>query len=375
MRGISYLGLDTLADQGGARVRHWAKKDLPRLFSGDSPGFGCARPKADTLPEAVSHNTGQPVDWVAAKNKFFVQILTPEGEAPDCTLLAERDTTSSGRLVIERVAAQVGRPGGVIAPGDTVTRRLTYYAGPKKFSVLSALGVHKKDVMELGWYGGFFGWFGALMRWICPLLLWVLNAIYGVIRNYGVAIILLTVLIKIVFWPITNKSTESMRKMQQIQPEIAELRKKHKDNPKKVQQETMLLYRKHKVNPMAGCLPMLLQIPVFIALFTVLRSAVELRFAGFLWISDLSEPEGLFSGHDGLATAPYAHDGRSSAEEDDDDHARGHAFHFLQHAFGPGPVLVRQPGALHRGAAVQAAEGSARVVMRLARRESLSFLA
>jgi YidC/Oxa1 family membrane protein insertase len=141
------------------------------------------------------------------------------------------------------------------------------------------------EIMEFGWW-----------RSICWLLLVCLKGIYAVIPNYGVAIILLTILIRLVFWPITHKSTESMRRMQEIQPKIAALREKYRDKPQKIQEETMKLYKEHKVNPIGGCLPMLIQIPVFIALFNVLRSAVELRYAGFLWIADLSEPEGLFAG-------------------------------------------------------------------------------
>ena len=114
--------------------------------------------------------------------------------------------------------------------------------------------------------------------------------------NYGVAIIILTILVKIVFWPLTHKSTESSKKMQKLQPLIAELKEKHKDAPQKMQQAQMALYKEHGVNPLASCLPMLVQLPIFIALFTVLRSSIELRFASFLWIADLSEPEGLLDG-------------------------------------------------------------------------------
>ena len=113
------------------------------------------------------------------------------------------------------------------------------------------------------------------------------------IPNYGVAIILLTILVRLLFWPLTHKSTVGMKKMQEIQPLMKEIQAKYKDNPQRMQQETWALYKEKKVNPMSSCLPMLIQIPVFIALFNVLRSAVELRYAPFLWIADLSEPEGL----------------------------------------------------------------------------------
>jgi YidC/Oxa1 family membrane protein insertase len=123
-----------------------------------------------------------------------------------------------------------------------------------------------------------------------------LNLFYRLIPNYGIAIILLTFLVRIIFWPLTQSSTVNMKKMQELQPKLKELQTKFKDNPQKMQQETWALYRENKVNPLSSCLPMLIQIPVFIALFTVLRSAVELRYASFLWIADLSEPENLLAG-------------------------------------------------------------------------------
>jgi YidC/Oxa1 family membrane protein insertase len=162
---------------------------------------------------------------------------------------------------------------------------MSYFVGPKEHARLKRLGEHQGDVMEFGWFS-----------WMCKPLLMILNKIHAVVRNYGLAIILLTALVRIVFWPVTHKSTESMKKMQKLQPLITEIREKHKGDSQKMNQEVMALYKERKVNPMAGCLPMVIQIPVFIALFTVLRSAVELRYASFLWISDLSEPENLFAG-------------------------------------------------------------------------------
>ena len=126
-------------------------------------------------------------------------------------------------------------------------------------------------------------------------LLWGLIhfAIFG---NYGIAILILTILVRVIFWPLTHKGTESMKRMQALQPQMKAIKEKYKDNPQRVQQETMALYKENKVNPMGGCLPMFIQVPVFIALFAVLRSAIELRYSSFLWISDLSEPENLFAG-------------------------------------------------------------------------------
>jgi YidC/Oxa1 family membrane protein insertase len=236
------------------------------------------------MPEQVSLRTAGPVVWAAAKNKFFVQILESEGSS-DCRLYARRDTSAKRGLVISTVRASVLFPEKVIPPGGSAAYTANYFVGPKKYAALKELGQHQDDVMQFG-----------VFRPICKVLLVTLNGIHRVLPNYGVAIVVLTVLVRIIFWPITHKSTESMKKMQKIQPLVTQVREKYKDKPQKMNQEVMALYKQHKVNPMAGCLPMLVQIPVFIALFTVLRSAVELRYAGFLWIKDLSEPEGLLAG-------------------------------------------------------------------------------
>lgn len=284
MRGISYLGLDTLAMHGGEPVRHWlkqgffSKSDIYRKFSEIEKEQG-------KMPVSVSHQVGQPVEWAAAKNKFFVQVLIPENGADDCELRAARNPAAGGKLDVSTASASALFKGAIVAPGDSAQRKITYYVGPKEYSRIKDLGPHQGEIMEFG------KWFG----WMCRILLPTLNKIHDLIPNYGVAIIILTALVRIMFWPITHKSTEGMKKLQKLQPMVAEIKEKHKDNPKKIHEETMALYKEQKVNPMSGCLPMLIQIPVFIALFTVLRSAVELRFADFLWIKDLSEPEGLFS--------------------------------------------------------------------------------
>lgn len=284
-RGISYLGLDTLAVHGGDNVQYWGRKNLPALFGYRASPLSCARPNVGAMPPHVSRRVGIPVAWAAAKNKFFVQILAPEGGSLDCELHAGRDAESSRAFVMSTVSAIMYFQKAVIEPGEALKRETSYYCGPKKYSLLKELGNHQDEVMEFGFF-----------KWFCKILLATLNAIYSLIPNYGIAIILLTVIIRILFWPITHKSTESMKKMQKLQPLIKELQQKYKDKPQKLHQEQMALYKEHKVNPMMGCLPVLIQIPVFFAFFTVLRSAVELRFASFLWVRDLSEQEGLFEG-------------------------------------------------------------------------------
>lgn len=287
MSGMNYLGVDVLASSGGEGVIHWAGK-LAKLFK---------TVKNDELspflPKSVAKDEDIPVDWVAVKNKFFTQILAPDGGAVGFRIMADRVTVAGEdqnpalkptSADVRSVAAAAVMSEKTLNGGEAFCQTFKLYLGPKKYSILRTLGLHQEDVMEFGMWSP-----------VCKILLTVLNLTYDYIPNYGVAIILLTILIRIIFWPLTHKGTESMKRMQELQPLMTALKAKHKDSPKKMQEETMALYRKHKVNPVSGCLPMLIQIPVFIALFIVLRSAIELRFAPFLWITDLSAPERLFA--------------------------------------------------------------------------------
>lgn len=292
-RGQVYLGLDTLADRGGAKVQRWGRKgrgSLKSMHELFGAGGGCSRNSmpVDMMPAQVKQAVPEPQTWVAAKNKFFVQILAPANPGVACALYATRDDDPD-RFAVGSVWADLKLAQKLVGPGETVTRQASYYVGPKKFSILKTLGQRQDEVMLYAWWQ----WF----RWLCRALLATLNGIQAVIPGgYGVAIILLTLIVRTLFWPITHKSTASMKEMQRVQPLVQEIREKYKDKPQKMNQEVMALYKEHKINPMAGCLPILVQMPVFIALFTVLRSAVELRYASFLWIPDLSEPEGLFAG-------------------------------------------------------------------------------
>ena len=305
MSGVDFLSIDTLASTGDDGVRHWASKrwfsddlTLPDFFQ-ETPrrGAGCVgrAPMTRMLPLSVHEKIHAGMEWVAVKNKFFVQILSAQDGAAGCELIAERareprenpadSATWAAAAVPARVAASVEFAERPLAAGAQYHRTLSYYVGPKELSSIAPLGVHKKEVMDFG-----------KLRWMCEVLLWSLNKLFWMIPNYGVAIILLTLIVRIIFWPLTHKGTESMKRMQALQPQIKELQEKYRDKPQKLQQETMALYRENKVNPLGGCLPMLIQIPVFFALFSVLRSAVELRYAPFLWVGDLSEAENLLVG-------------------------------------------------------------------------------
>lgn len=270
-RGVYYLGVDALL-LGGKGVEYYGKKIMPRALK-ESP------------EPTVEGSIREPADWVAAKNRFFAQILTPADGAEDVRWHAE-SLMVKGRKQMSSVSASAVQPAVVVPPDEPVVRESTLYLGPKNYSEINQYGRHQWRIMDFGMFAP-----------ICKFLLWILNFIHDNLwpHNYGLAIILLTVIIRILFWPITHKGTESMRRMQDIQPLMKEIQAKHKDDPQKQQKAMMALYKEHKVNPVGGCLPMLIQIPVFFALFVVLRSATELRFAPFLWVADLSEPENLFA--------------------------------------------------------------------------------
>ncbi len=282
-RGISYLGVDTLSTEDG-RVIPWGKK-LSKMFGGG----GCSKPNLQGAPLSQTEHVEQPLAWVGVKNKYFAQVLEPDDLAEGCDIRVFR-TDSDTQFDIDYVVAEMELAPLTLAAGERVERNLRYYVGPKKFSELRALGNKQDHMLLRSWKG--WGWW----RWACIWLLGLLNILKLVTFNYGIAIILLTIIVKVVFWPLTHKGTENMKKMQKLQPELTKLREKYKNDPKKLQEKQMLFYREQGVNPLAGCLPMFVQMPIFIALFTVLRGAVELRFAPFLWIADLSEPEGLLAG-------------------------------------------------------------------------------
>ena len=267
-------------DNGGRKphvVHHGDDGDSPLKSYLVSISGGCGgRKGAAGLPERSSVDYLGRQDWIAVKNRFFVSALATCSE-PNTGFRATmtRDLTKTD-YVLKSVVAEAA------FAGVPAKRAYTFYLGPKKQALLWDLGM--KDVMEFG-----------MWRWLCYPLVWVLNLFNSLIPNYGVAIILLTILVRLVFWPLTHKSTVGMKKMQELQPKMKKIQEQFKDNPQRLQQETWALYKAEKVNPASSCLPMLIQIPVFIALFNVLRSAVELRYAPFLWIADLSEPEALFA--------------------------------------------------------------------------------
>jgi YidC/Oxa1 family membrane protein insertase len=222
-----------------------------------------------TLASAPKNIDGT-ITWAGYEDQYFLSAVAPAALATELEL-RPRDAAIETKIVTLRSAT---------GPGPL---SYTLFVGPKELPLLDAADHGFARAVNLGWFGA-----------ISLLLLRVLTISHHVTHNYGIDIIFLTVLVKIVFWPLTQRSFKSMREMQKLQPQMTKIREKFKDDSKKMNEEIMELYRRHKVNPLGGCLPMLLQIPVFFGLYQALANAIELRHAPFVfWVHDLSAPERL----------------------------------------------------------------------------------
>ena len=206
--------------------------------------------------------------WIAFQNKYFGSALIPLQGSKAGIVFKEKDQVFIG-LEYESVQS-------------AATASHLFYAGTKELEILEKKGNHLVRMIDYGWFGNKFAFL------VKPLLK-VLAYFYGLTQNYGWSIIFLTLIIKLLFFPLTHKSFKSMKGMQKIQPYVKVIQERNKDDRQKMNEELLELYKKHKVNPVGGCLPMLLQIPVFIALYHALFFSIELRGAPFIgWITDLS---------------------------------------------------------------------------------------
>ncbi len=215
----------------------------------------------------------QKISWAGVAKKYFVLLARPDWILNGCSAGVE-DGVVSNTLRTEPVP---------VPAGGKVTKEIIIYAGPQKYEHLKEFGF--EAIFSQGVFGFFKIW-----------LLLALKFLYGFTHNYGWAIILLTLALKGLFTPLTHMSYESMKKMQAIQPKLKSLQERYKGDPQKLNREMMQLYKRNKVNPMSGCLPMLLQIPIFISFYQVLNETIELKGAEFiLWVHDLAQPDRLFS--------------------------------------------------------------------------------
>ena len=212
-----------------------------------------------------------PVGWFGIGDRYFMGVLRPEDP-------------NAGRLIVDTLSG--GRTGSFLVydsplgPEATHTLSYTAYIGPKSLDILEPMGPEMEAAVE-------FGWFGVFSKPLLSLLKWL----HSLVGNWGVAIILLTLLIKLLFFRLTQKTYESSQRMQIIQPELKEIREKFKDNKELQTRETMNLFKEHNVNPMGSCLPMLLQLPVWFALYNTMLYSVELYNTSFTIFEDLTAPD------------------------------------------------------------------------------------
>ncbi|SVD43619.1 uncharacterized protein METZ01_LOCUS396473, partial [marine metagenome] len=240
----------------------------------------------DVQTKGADKNIGRTIyngqtDWAAVRSKYFISALLIEGPGSFATISAE-NMVLGDREQTPLYQVSVGFP----LDASAVSSRL--YLGPLDVDYISSTGTSLDETMNWGW---------AIIRPISKGILWGLKFMHNALRlNYGVVLLLFALLIRFVTGPLTKKSFESTQRMQKIQPEIKKMQAKFKSDPQRLNRETMAMYKKHGVNPLGGCLLMLIQMPLLMALFIVFRTTIEFRGQPFvLWITDLSKPDIVFS--------------------------------------------------------------------------------
>ncbi len=289
------LGTATLVDQHDTgmylNAALWDGEDMTYVAASDlvGGGFFAGITGGDTAPKAFIEKPAKAV-WGAVKNQFFASIYTP-------------DQPGTG-VIVRRVKLDTGRPDsdikayGVtgdlylefprIEPAATATLGGKLYVGPKEYGRLKEFEQREEKAMQ---FDGYFFNRIFLAGFFAPLLLTLLVWFQSFVGNWGWAIILTTLLLKIVTLPLTLSAAKSSKRMAKIQPRLKEINEKYADNPQKKQKATMELFKEAKVNPVGGCLPILITMPFFIGFFAMLQTSSELRFAEFLWVTDLASPD------------------------------------------------------------------------------------
>jgi YidC/Oxa1 family membrane protein insertase len=240
------------------------------------------------------------VVWASAHNQFFALLAMTRSNEPAQQIVAR--PVNLAPLAENSLATGIGIQTALVYPAQTlsansnVERQIVFYAGPKEYRTLARIGEdfqnHADQAMNFG--TGYISFWG-VGTFFAKLLLSSMNWLHDVTKmGYGWAIVTITVMLRAVFWPLTAASTRSMKRMQALAPEVKALKEKYKDDPQKFTQKQMELWKKNKVSPMGGCLPMLVQMPVFFGFLAMIRCAIELRGAHFLWVADLTKPDTLF---------------------------------------------------------------------------------
>jgi YidC/Oxa1 family membrane protein insertase len=241
------------------------------------------------------------VRWAAVANQYFTTLISPvvDGKLMSDQQKALRGVgvwarhfnipaetwTKAGRTRIttkplDGIDGAIAMAGFTLEPGKSMTRQFSMIAGPSEYGRLRLLDNYETEILDFGMFG-----------WISKGLLWSLNTLRSWLGSYWAAIMVLTVIIRSAMWPLQNRATQTAKKMQALSPRLKELQDKYKEDPMRLQQETTKLWREYGINPVGGCLPLLVQIPIFFGFYNMLNRAVELRNNGFLWVQDLSQPD------------------------------------------------------------------------------------
>ena len=249
-----------------------------KSFSSSNGFFGLGQRSAKESIEEPAW----PLVWGSVKNQFFTSVFTPKEPAKGIYAAPQvlLEEGQSPQELEEGITGSIIMELGPIEPANERLFGIDLYIGPKEFTRLQNLGNSQDLVMQ-------FGFFGIISK----VLLLMMKGVNSFIPNWGLTIIFVTIIIKLLLWPLTAIQVRSSKRMAKIQEPLKAIREKYKSNPQKIQMETLKLFKENRVNPAAGCLPLLVQLPIFLGLYFMLRTSSELRFAHFLWIHDLSLPD------------------------------------------------------------------------------------
>jgi YidC/Oxa1 family membrane protein insertase len=272
--------------------------------------LGC---RVAAQPRSEFRGGASNVVWVAAHNQFFTLAAMPQQPGQEVVIRKIDFPRPTGEAA-EMVAANAPQPnayesalvypGMTLAPNQSSERQVYLFAGPKEYRTLARIAARFNNNVDLA-MGFDRALFGRFTAFFARLMLLSMNGLHDLFKvGYGWVIIILTILIKALFWPLTQASTRSMKRMQSMQPQMNAIREKYKEDPLKMNRKMMEFMKENKISPLGGCLPMLLQMPVFIGLYVMIQSAIELRGARFLWVSDLTQPDTLFI-IPGLGAVPF----------------------------------------------------------------------
>ena len=277
----------------------WPKEEVEK-FQGQHP-TRVVRFSGGSVSREDMHKVGDHTSegrWIALESEWYLAALIPQSGGWRLYERKAAESMPGGAKPVESVEVALRASLPVLEPGQSWEGKVALYVGPKEYGRLKGLG---SDLEKSIYFGGFplpqaYG--GLPMEWLSVPIMWLMNHFHGYTGNYGVAIILLTIITKVMFFPLTIKSMTSMRSMQALQPQINSLRSKYKSDPQRLQRETMELYRANKVNPLGGCLPMIVQIPIFYALYVALSVSVEMQNAPFICVGHVPKWMPLLGGQD-----------------------------------------------------------------------------